>query len=158
MKVLVGAFNQEKALVGAFSVIVKTDRSFTALFIPHLSIRYTDTCAVMGWWKILCIFACVNIYGPAPPLLPTRDCLRPAAAVITIVTWGGFWSLTAESAGNITVAPSLRSVSIYAGMISAYCYPDTYLHSDSLYSTIYNLDTRNMFAARFPTHLPLCFL
>ena len=25
MKVLVGAFNQEKALVGAFSVIVKTD-------------------------------------------------------------------------------------------------------------------------------------
>ena len=27
MKVLVGAFNQEKALVGAFSVIVKTDGS-----------------------------------------------------------------------------------------------------------------------------------
>ena len=31
MKVLVGAFNQEKALVGAFSVIVKTDKSFAAL-------------------------------------------------------------------------------------------------------------------------------
>ena len=31
MKVLVGAFNQEKALVGAFSVIVKTDGSFAAL-------------------------------------------------------------------------------------------------------------------------------
>ena len=28
MKALVGAFNQEKALVGAFSVIVKTDGSF----------------------------------------------------------------------------------------------------------------------------------
>ena len=32
MKVLVAAFNLEKALVGAFSVIVKTDGSFAALF------------------------------------------------------------------------------------------------------------------------------
>ena len=32
MKVLVGAFNQEKALVeGAFSMIVKTDGSFAAV-------------------------------------------------------------------------------------------------------------------------------
>ena len=31
VKVLVGAFNQEKALVGAFSVIMKTDGSFGAL-------------------------------------------------------------------------------------------------------------------------------
>ena len=31
MKELVGAFNQEKALVGAFSVIVKTNKSFAAL-------------------------------------------------------------------------------------------------------------------------------
>ena len=31
VKVQVGAFNQEKALVGAFSVIVKTDGSFEAL-------------------------------------------------------------------------------------------------------------------------------
>ena len=31
MKVLVGTFNMEKALVGAFSVIVKTDGSFAAL-------------------------------------------------------------------------------------------------------------------------------
>ena len=31
MKALVGNFNQEKALVGAFSVIVKTDGSFAAL-------------------------------------------------------------------------------------------------------------------------------
>ena len=31
VKALVGALNQEKALVGDFSVIVKTDGSFTAL-------------------------------------------------------------------------------------------------------------------------------
>ena len=31
VKVLVGAFNQKKALVGAFFVIVKTDGSFAAL-------------------------------------------------------------------------------------------------------------------------------
>ena len=35
MKVLVGAFNQEKVLVGAFSVIVKTDGSFAALLSAH---------------------------------------------------------------------------------------------------------------------------
>ena len=33
VKGLVGAINQEKALVGAFSVIVKTDGSFTALVV-----------------------------------------------------------------------------------------------------------------------------
>ena len=33
VKVLVGAFNQEKALVWAFSVIVKTDGSFAALVV-----------------------------------------------------------------------------------------------------------------------------
>ena len=50
MKVLVGAFNQEKALVGAFSVNVKTDGSFTALVIVlfpsafsyHLLLRFTS--------------------------------------------------------------------------------------------------------------------
>ena len=31
VKALVGAFNQEKVLLGAFSVIVKTDGSFAAL-------------------------------------------------------------------------------------------------------------------------------
>ena len=31
MKALVGAFNQEKTLIGAFSVIVKTDGSSAAL-------------------------------------------------------------------------------------------------------------------------------
>ena len=33
MKALVGAFNQEKAIVGAFYVIVKTDGSFAALVV-----------------------------------------------------------------------------------------------------------------------------
>ena len=33
VKGLVGAINQEKALVGAFSVIVKTDGSLTALVV-----------------------------------------------------------------------------------------------------------------------------
>ena len=40
VKALVGAFNQEKALVGAFSVIVKTecetDGSFAALILTSL--------------------------------------------------------------------------------------------------------------------------
>ena len=33
MKALVGTFNQEQALAGAFSVIVKTDGSFAALVL-----------------------------------------------------------------------------------------------------------------------------
>ena len=36
VNVLVSAFNQEKVLVGAFSVIVKTNRSFAALFYSLL--------------------------------------------------------------------------------------------------------------------------
>ena len=36
MKALLRAFNQEKALVGAFSVIVKTDGSFAALVTTEL--------------------------------------------------------------------------------------------------------------------------
>ena len=36
VNVLVGAFNQEMALVGALSVIVKTDGSFAALLISSL--------------------------------------------------------------------------------------------------------------------------
>ena len=35
MTTLVGAFNQEKALVGAFYVIVKTDGSFAALLSSY---------------------------------------------------------------------------------------------------------------------------
>ena len=38
VKVLVGAFKQEKGLVGAFSVIVKTDGSFAALLSAQLTI------------------------------------------------------------------------------------------------------------------------
>ena len=45
MKILVGAFNQEKVLVGAYSVIVKTDGSFAALLMglesPDLSVYNT---------------------------------------------------------------------------------------------------------------------
>ena len=37
VKVLEGVFNQEKALVGAFFVIVKTDGSFAALEIRDMS-------------------------------------------------------------------------------------------------------------------------
>ena len=36
-KVLVGAFNREKALVGAFSKIVKTDESFATLLVSHVT-------------------------------------------------------------------------------------------------------------------------
>ena len=36
MKALVGAFNQEKALVGAFSVIVQLHRLIVCSTIPHL--------------------------------------------------------------------------------------------------------------------------
>ena len=35
MKALVGTFNQKKALVGAFSVIVKTNASFADLVPTH---------------------------------------------------------------------------------------------------------------------------
>ena len=37
VKALVWALNQEKALVGAFTVIVKTDGSFAALVVAHTS-------------------------------------------------------------------------------------------------------------------------
>ena len=50
LKPIVAAFNQEKALVGAFSVIVKTDGSFEALItiislhqpgpVQHLQVAY----------------------------------------------------------------------------------------------------------------------
>ena len=41
MKALAGAFNQEKAFVGAFPVIVKTDGMFSAL-IPTLGLHITQ--------------------------------------------------------------------------------------------------------------------
>ena len=49
MKALVGAFNQEKALVGAFSVIVKTDCGTDGAL--HSSTLYSLT-AETGWcWR-----------------------------------------------------------------------------------------------------------
>ena len=45
MKALVGAFNQEKALVGAFSVIVKTDCETGRIVFQHyLSVKHQATC------------------------------------------------------------------------------------------------------------------
>ena len=41
MKVLVGAFNQEKALVGAFSGIVETDGSFATLLYSSPNTKAT---------------------------------------------------------------------------------------------------------------------
>ena len=51
MKALVGAFNQEKALVGAFSVIVKTDGSFytTIYLLPIVT---------PGTWDLVIVSDC----------------------------------------------------------------------------------------------------
>ena len=43
MKVLGGAFNQEKALIGAFSVIVKTNGSFAALILTLCNNHHKST-------------------------------------------------------------------------------------------------------------------
>ena len=51
-KLPVGAFNQEKALVGAFSVIVKTDCKTEGLFAPFL--KKMSVHAAMA--------SCVNIW------------------------------------------------------------------------------------------------
>ena len=50
MKVLVGAFNQEKALVGTFSGIVKTDESFAALDTADLR---RDAVTLIKWRHIM---------------------------------------------------------------------------------------------------------
>ena len=49
MKALVGAFNQEKALVGAFSVIVQPMDRFTALNITLPRSRPT---ALLPFWHV----------------------------------------------------------------------------------------------------------
>ena len=46
MKALVGAFNQEKVLVGAFSVIVKPMDHYTALVGTHSS--HAPTCSLLS--------------------------------------------------------------------------------------------------------------
>ena len=43
MKVLEDAFNQEKALIGAFSVIVKTNGSFAALILTLCNNHHKST-------------------------------------------------------------------------------------------------------------------
>ena len=62
MNVLVGAFNQEKALIGAFSLIVKTDGSSATLkiiilvLVPVQFLRFCGSVAVFGArnsWNIL---------------------------------------------------------------------------------------------------------
>ena len=58
MKALVGAFNQEKALVGAFSVIVQPvvkpmDR-FTALIITRVLARNNRPCPSIYIYTLLC--------------------------------------------------------------------------------------------------------
>ena len=54
MKALVGAFNQDKALVGTFSVIVKTDGSSAALVVTgDCLLPGADTGAVFSLGKII---------------------------------------------------------------------------------------------------------
>ena len=69
---LVGSFNQEKALVGAFSVIVKTDGSFAALIQT---------------------LPAVIAPGPAPPL-------RPVMVMIVIMVVQKSLSPLAKPRGN----------------------------------------------------------
>ena len=58
MEALLGAFNQEKALEGASSVIVKTDESFAALMLiqspvgypgPAMQVRVTLVQVPLSW-------------------------------------------------------------------------------------------------------------
>ena len=50
VKALEALFTQEKALTGAFSVIVKTGGSFSAL----VSISPTFSCTILAWHSRLC--------------------------------------------------------------------------------------------------------
>ena len=58
MKAVVAAFNQEKALVGAFSVIVQLHRLivYTALVLGQVSRRRTSGTGVGTWrhWATVC--------------------------------------------------------------------------------------------------------
>ena len=49
MKVLVGAFNQDTALVGSFSVIVKSPRKFVESSSRERSVCLSPAVAVSGW-------------------------------------------------------------------------------------------------------------
>ena len=48
MKALVGAFNQEKALVGAFSVIVKLHRLLVYSTSPHAAVSAVSAVAAVN--------------------------------------------------------------------------------------------------------------
>ena len=50
MKALVGAFNQEKALVGAFSVIVKLHRLLVYSTSPHAAVSAVSAVAAVNVW------------------------------------------------------------------------------------------------------------
>ena len=55
VKVLVGAFNQEKALVWASTVIVKTDGSMEALLVAHTSRQPGASAGTgKGKWRVVC--------------------------------------------------------------------------------------------------------
>ena len=49
MKALEGVFNQEKAIVGAFSVIVKTSHNLREPLFEALLSGTTARCSVPGW-------------------------------------------------------------------------------------------------------------
>ena len=74
MKAVVAAFNQEKALVGAFSMIVKTDGSSAALLVT--------TSSSMGW-SLVCVVCCVNCEVLGYDTLVVRSVARQCAAVIS---------------------------------------------------------------------------
>ena len=59
MKVLVDTFNQEKALEGAFSVIVKTDGSFAALIRNNN--QASQCCCLDVCWPDNCNFSGCNM-------------------------------------------------------------------------------------------------
>ena len=74
MKELVGAFNQENALVEAFSVIVKTDGSFAALLVRlGGGVRDTRTGRALSG-------------SYADTLTTARHCMEPVTAQLTRVS------------------------------------------------------------------------
>ena len=50
MKVLVGAFNQERVLVGAFSVIVQLHRLIVYITNPHAAVSAVAAVAAVNVW------------------------------------------------------------------------------------------------------------
>ena len=70
--------------------------------------------------------------------------------VITIVWRGGFWSPADWICWDDLCRPQSRiSQYLWRNDLCILLYPDTYLHLDSLYSTIYNLNTWNIYLSVF---------